>query len=298
MWYETEKTERGSRLRYSVVFSNEDGGTPPDRLLATWGRLTDIEYIYGIEIDATGTVIEETFQGKDHQIVPFKGRREGRHPLLYVITDNNMVQDAGATLQRHAPAPIAFDLRAVSREAVMDANPWTYAVTAAEARREGRVASAPAPGSKQIVDPSRYAVLEACTAPADAGFAMFTFSLSIAGPSGIREFDSTGGVPQYKINRSPSEFPNGCFRGAVALPRGTRGSDIVGVRVRAEKRQPRKGEAPNPAAGPAHLRHINRLFLMDEHDLPAANLFSWTGDAPIELNRPGVFIDMKKPGNK
>ena len=41
MWYEKETTQRGFRFRYSVVFSNEDGGTPADRLLATWGRLTD-----------------------------------------------------------------------------------------------------------------------------------------------------------------------------------------------------------------------------------------------------------------
>ena len=45
----------GTRLRYSVVFSNEDGGTPADRLLATWGRLTDIEYVYGVELDRRRT---------------------------------------------------------------------------------------------------------------------------------------------------------------------------------------------------------------------------------------------------
>jgi hypothetical protein len=161
MWYETDQTERGSRIRYSVIFSNEDGGTPADRLLATWGRLTDIEYVYGIEFDRAGNVIEETFQGKDHQIVPFRGKREGRHPLLYVVTDNNMVKDAGTTEQRFAPAPIPFDLTDASREKVMDENPWTYTVTAREARREGRVAQAPAPGSKQILDPRRYPRAEA-----------------------------------------------------------------------------------------------------------------------------------------
>ncbi len=46
----------GRRLRYSVVFSNEDGGTPPDRLMATWGRLTDLEYVYGVELDADGRI--------------------------------------------------------------------------------------------------------------------------------------------------------------------------------------------------------------------------------------------------
>src|SRR5262245_10247902 len=41
--------ESGShyQLQYTVIFTNEDGGTPTDRLMATWGRTTDIEFIYG-----------------------------------------------------------------------------------------------------------------------------------------------------------------------------------------------------------------------------------------------------------
>ena len=54
MWYEIEPTDRGTRYRYSVIFSNEDGGTPADRLMATWGRTTDIEYLYSVEVDANG----------------------------------------------------------------------------------------------------------------------------------------------------------------------------------------------------------------------------------------------------
>ena len=174
MWYERETTQRGFRFRYSVVFSNEDGGTPADRLLATWGRLTDLEYVYGIEFDRYGKVIEETFQGKDHEIVPFRGRREGRHPLLYVITDNNMVKDQGITAQRYTLAPLAVDLSGASRELVMDQHPWTYTVTAMEARREGRVRNSPKPGSKRIFDPRRYAVLEAWAAPGAVSYTHLT----------------------------------------------------------------------------------------------------------------------------
>ncbi len=38
MWYEVEPSPGGTRYRYTVVFTNEDGGTPADRLMATWGR--------------------------------------------------------------------------------------------------------------------------------------------------------------------------------------------------------------------------------------------------------------------
>ena len=300
MWYETDKTERGRRIRYSVIFTNEDGGTPASRLLATWGRLTDIEYVYGIEFDNAGNVLEETFQGKDHEIVPFKGRREGRHPLLYVVTDNNMVKDAGATEQRFAPAPQAFDLTNVSREKVMDANPWTYAVTAQEARREGRVVKSPPPGSRQIVDPRRYAVVEMCTASDDTTFATFTFAIGVnQGRGPARFYDSTGGVPEFRISRSPDNFPNSCFRGAVALPQGVKGEEVTALRVTAHARVPKKGEAPPPdASGPAHLRRVNELFVMSAADLPEPSLFSWTGEATLILDGAPVTLDIKAAGSK
>ncbi len=295
MWYEREKTDRGSRIRYSMIFSNEDGGTPADRLLATWGRLTDIEYIYGIQFDRSGGVIEETFQGKDHEIVPFRGRREGRHPLLYVVTDNNMVKDEGNVRQRYAPAPIPFDLSEASREEVMDANPWTYVVTAQEARRERRVAKAPVPGSKLIFDPSRYAVLEACASPDDAPYATFAFSVGVSEAGGKTRFlDSTLGVRDFRISRSADNFPNGCFRGAVALPKGVTAENVTALRVRAYTRPPRKGERP-PAkrSGPARLRRVNRLFLMSPLDLPEPNLFSWTGDVALVLDGEPATLQIR-----
>lgn len=294
MWYEKETTPRGFRLRYSVVFSNEDGGTPADRLLATWGRLTDLEYVYGIEFDRQGGIVEETFQGKDHEIVPFRGRREGRHPLLYVITDNNMVKDQGITAQRYTLAPLAVDLSGASRELVMDQHPWTYTVTALEARREGRVSNSPRPGSKRIFDPRRYAVLEACAAPEDSAFATFTFALGVAdGRGGTRLFDSTGSVPEFRISRSPDNFPNGCFRGAVALPEGARGEDLKHIQMRAHSRPPKKGESTTHGPrGPARLRRVSRLFLMNSQDQPDQNVFSWTGELILPLDGDPVNLEI------
>src|SRR5205085_3038211 len=106
MWYESSATARGRQHRYSVIFSNEDGGTATDRLMATWGRTTDIEFVYGIEVDATGRVLAEEFQGPGHEVPAFKGRHEARHPLLWVSTDNNMVSESGTTAVRYSLAPV------------------------------------------------------------------------------------------------------------------------------------------------------------------------------------------------
>jgi hypothetical protein len=292
MWYETEPTARGTRIRYSVVFSNEDGGTPPDRLMATWGRLTDIEFVYGVELDGGGRILEESYQARDHKILPFAGRREGRHPLLWVVTDNNMLADRGATAVRYVPAPIPFDLSGVSREAVMDANPWTYRVSSEEARREGRVSEGARPGSRKVPDPRRFAYLEACAETEDTEIA---FAVGVARSGGaISWHASDGGRPDFRISRSPDHFPNGCFRGAVALPPGTGAEELRGLRARAFTRRPRKGEPPlPPGSGRARLARVNTLFLLGADDMPGASLFSWEGDAPLAPEGPAHELALK-----
>jgi len=278
MWCERETIPGGVRLRYSVIFSNEDGGTPIDRLMATWGRATDIEYVYSVELDDAGKLVGEEFQGKDHKLLPFRGPHEGTHPLEWVVTDNNMVGDQGDTTRRYALAPDPFDLADVSREAVMDAHPWTYRVSAQEARREGRVAEDARPGTGKIPDPRRFVTLEACGEVQDAALA---FALGAAGPGGeTRWYESDGGLPKFRVARS------GCFRSAVALPAGEAGR-LVALRLRAYTRLPQEGEPPlPPGTGRARVTRINKLFLLGEDDEPAENLLAWAGEAALVAEGP------------
>ena len=283
MWYETEPTPRGTRLRYSVIFTNEDGGTPADRLMATWGRVTDIELVYAVERDAAGRVLEEVFQGPEHVMSAFAGAHEGHHPLLWVATDNNMVSDRGETTQRYAPAPMAFDLAVASREAVMDASPWTYRLSAEEARREGRIAPEARPGSGLIVDPRRYAYLEACAQVEDAAL---SFAVEAAPPGGEpRWFESDGGLPRFRVQRA------GCFQAAVALPAGSTEASVTALRVRADTRLPGKRERPlPPGSGAARLLRVNRLFLLDQDFAPGPSLLVWTGDVELKIGGPPLVL--------
>jgi hypothetical protein len=295
-WYETDHlADGGVELRYSVVFSNEDGGTPPDRLLATWGRLTDIEFVYGVELDAAGRVRAERYQAEGHELRPFAGRHQGRHPLLWVTTANNMLSEGGAGTLRVAPAPVAFALKDVSREAVMDAHPWTWRVSAAEARREGRVRAAAALGSKRILDPRRYLYLEAC---AEAPEAALAFAAGLRGAGGAARWVwSDGGALAWRVARSADHFPNGCFRAAVPLPAGRGADDLVGLRFRSHLRARRQGEpAPPPGAGNARLLRINRITLLGADDLPGPPLFSWVGDLSMTAEGPPVEVPVPGPG--
>jgi hypothetical protein len=143
MYYEVFKEPSDiTRIRYTVIFTNEDGGTRSKALMARWGRMTDIEWMYEIRLDKKGSVISETYQGANHQTLDFKGKRVfGSHPLIYTVTDNNNFSDTGCSLLRFGLEPKRADLSAASRETVMERFSWTYRVMAEEMFREGRVAA-------------------------------------------------------------------------------------------------------------------------------------------------------------
>lgn len=271
MYYEIEKTSRGARYRYTVIFSNEDGGTPSDRLMATWGRTTDIEYIYSVEIDARGTILDEDMQGPDHKTLPYRGARLGRHPQLWVSTANNMVLDSGRTSVRYGLAPQLVELANVSREAVMDEHPWLYALAAKELQRENKiVADAPA-GRNQITDPRRFVTVEGC---GEVGTSALAFAIQVRD----QWLSSDRGVG-YRIQR------DGCFRAAIPLPSDVNVKEVRGLRAQAFPRSSSK-EAPPPPATPVRITRINRAFVLDDDYRPRAPFYFWNGEMILTPGGP------------
>ena len=272
-------------LAYTVIFSHEDGGTPADRLMATWGRSTDIEYVYGVDARARGG----EYQGRDHAILPFRGSRSGAHPLLWVATDNNMVSDTGPQdAVRFAPAPQLFQLTDVSREAVMDSNPWLYALSASELRREGRIDPDAPAGSGKVADPRTFVVLEACGDLQDATLA---FDVGTTGPGGeMTWLPSDRAEPTFRIARS------GCFRSAVRVPAGTTPDQIRGLRARAYTRPPRNGEKPLPSGrGRVTLKSVNPIFVMDQQFRPVRVKLAWGGRLRFAGESEAVAIPLTRP---
>jgi hypothetical protein len=271
MWYEIEPSARGTRYRYSVIFTNEDGGTPADRLMATWGRTTDIEYLYSVELNAKGEILDDDIQGPRHEILPFNGRREGRHPLLWVSTSNNMVLPQGTTRVRYAPAPIAFPLRDVSREAVMDTYPWLYEVMAQELKREGKIAADPPAGRGTIPDPRRFVFVEGCGTLAEKGLA---FALRV----GTQWISSDRDRSDFRIVR------DGCFRAAIPLPAHATIRDVRALRAQVFAR------AGKNNATPARLTRINTAFMLDDHFVPGTSILHWEGAAELQPGGPPVEL--------
>lgn len=182
------------RVRYTTIFTNEDGGTQSAALMARWGRMTDIEWIYEMRVNETGEIVSEIYQAANHETKSFNGKRLGSHPLFLDATVNNNFADDGCSALRVSPILIKTDLTKSSRETVMDANPWTYQIMAQEAIRENRI-NPEKLDANTIADLREYLYAEVYTEPENAAVAF-----EIKTPDG-KIFSSDSGIAALRVNR-------------------------------------------------------------------------------------------------
>lgn len=263
MYYETKRDGSTTVLRYTVIFSNEDGGTQTSALMARWGRTTDIEWVIETRLDGKGKVIKSEYQGVNHETKEFQGKREADHPLLIVASDNNNFADDSRSEMRFALRPIAVDLSKSSREEVMDQHPWIYRVMAEEMIREGKITDERTLGSR-IADLRSYLYLDANSAQQNG--AALSFAVKLKGD--YRWYTSDLGIGYYKIDRS------GYFRTTIRLPIGTTIDRIERIAVRCDLTGNPKTEEEieKAAAAQCELKSVNKIFLLDERFQPGAFL--------------------------
>jgi len=268
MWYETSPSDGGTNLQYSFIFSNEDGGTATDALMARWGRTTDIEYVYRVQLDASGNITHETFQGPDHQELPFHGKKLGQHPFLLNVSRNNNVIDIGYSAMQYRIYPVQADLSQHSREELMDRFPWTYKIMAQELEREGKLRQFGTVAGTNVSDPRNYLYLElGGDVPATAGLAVWVKLTNRA-----ELYSSDRGRLDYSIMRG------GWARTTVELPPGTTADQVEYVAVQCvDLRDPRLPmQGPEPVA---HLHAGGKAFLLNRDYQPGPALLAFT-DVP------------------
>ncbi|MGE0882111.1 MAG: hypothetical protein AB7P14_01080 [Blastocatellales bacterium] len=263
MYYETLRDGSLTTYRYTVIFSNEDGGTQTAALMARWGRTTDIEWVVDVQIDATGKVVASTFQGVNHETKIFQGRREADHPLFLTKSDNNNFSDEGESEMRFALRPIGVDLSRNSREWVMDQNPWTYSVMAEEMLREGKITTERTLGAR-IGDLRTYLYLDAASNQQNG--ALISFAVKLKGDP--RWYTSDFGINSYKIDRS------GYFRTTIRLPKGATLKKIERLAARCDlSGNPRsKEEIAKVTEAKCELNSVNKIFLLNDSFQPATSL--------------------------
>ena len=264
MYCETEAGEKGGKVyRYTVIFSNEDGGTQTSGLMARWGRTTDIEWVSEVHLDAQGQLVRQLFQGVNHETRPFSGESEAAHPLLQVASVNNNFADQRKSETRFALRPIPVDLSRASRETVMDAHPWIYRVMAEEMIREAKITAERTLG-QSIRDLRDYVYLDAQSTQQNGG--AISFAVKLTGDP--RWYVSDLGIPSYKIERS------GHYRTTILLPSGTRPEQVERLAVRCDLPTNPRGAADVARAATARCEvgAIQRLFFLDSTFQPGVGL--------------------------
>jgi hypothetical protein len=285
-WHEDlPATVPGHRLlTYSYIWSNEDGGTSTPQLMARWGRTTDIEWIYQVEVDSRGRRVPGTavFQAPNHVTQPFAGTYEGDHPLLQTCTLNNNICDKVDDPMRFSLSTAqGLDATTQAREQVMDRNPWTYWVAAAESRREGKVqADPPTTSTTHIADPRDYLYLvvrkQTVNPPNGTNWVGLSIGVRLKGHPVLYRSDHL--FPDRSIQR---DLPAAT---TVQLPPGTKPSDIaqiIGLRVPA---------TAVDTGATIKVEAINRAFFPGRDDLPQNSFASGPTPATLTPQSPAAVL--------
>lgn len=260
-YYESERAGAYNRLIYTVIFSNEDGGTQTTALMARWGRTTDIEWVYEARISVEGKT-SAIFQGANHKDTQFAGKLEADHPLMFVATVNNNFSDQGQSEMRFAPRPLPFDARTASREELMDRHPWTYRVMADEMIREKKITDERKPG-QSINDMRNYIYFDISSNQTGAALSV---AVKLKGDPVWRASD--WGIANYRIDRS------GNFRTTALLPKRARLEEIERIVARCNvKGDPRNNaDLSQVPFASCDLRSINKIFVLNDDYQPSEPL--------------------------
>lgn len=266
--YAERSNENGAAvLMYTVIFSNEDGGTSTRALMARWGRTTDVEYVYKAYLNQDGSLRRATIQGRGHQEIEFDGRRDGTHPLLIPVTDNNMVSGEATSAIRYQIAPVMVDLAGHSRERVMDDYPFSYRVMAQELAREAKLRPFGTVDGNKISDPRNYLYIEARVKNEDSGVAAVVHL-----KREDRWRSSYLGREDYAIERS------GWVRTAVELPPGTHADEIAEIGFTCIVVRQKEHV---PISGTCRVEEVSKAFLLDTEYRARPPL--WSATRAVEI---------------
>lgn len=245
-------------LQYTVIFSNEDGGTSTRTLMARWGRSTDIEYVYK-RFTKSGSA---TIQARNHIETAFTGAHDGNHPLLMPVTNNNMIAEASkeSPLQFRL-APVLVDLTKASREDVMDRFPITYEVMSKELEREDKLRPFATIAGEKISAPRNYIFVDYHATLTNAALTV------LARTKDGNVYASDLGRGDIAIAR------DGYVRTTIELPPGSSPADVAEFLF--ECRVPPPGRNDTVAhSGSCSLQGVSKVFFLQDDYSPGKSFLS------------------------
>ncbi|WP_433440980.1 hypothetical protein [Nonomuraea sp. CA-141351] len=272
-----------TKLTYSIVWSNEDGGTNTPALMARWGRTTDIEWIYDVEVDEHGNRVagSDTYQAANHQTLHFSGQYEGDHALLETCTSNNNMCDKVTDPMRFFLSPLQTRPADQPREYMMDTNAWTYEIMSKEMIREGKIeaASDTAPATPEVSDQRNYlfAAIKKTTDRPNTGSSWVGVSIGVRLKNGGSVYLSNHVDPTWSIQRDDPAATT------VELPAGTTADDIQEITAN-------RVVVGTDNGAVVHVTGIKRGFFLGQDYLPQESFLNWSGDVTIDAATPSAVI--------
>jgi hypothetical protein len=286
----TGATASGTHLAYTTIWSKEAQGTSfvPFLEWGEWGRMTDITGTVSLDVSASGAVSNATYNwcgcgagfpenevSLQEVAVPFGGSYyAGTHAVVRNASGNDYQTDFGTTAFRMQQVPVPGPLPGATRASVMDAHPWTYAVSAQECTRWYTDGSTD-PLSPQIGDSRQYAIVDLQTSATDV--ASVSVGLRLAGSSQWYLSDLGSGYPLHT---------GGHGRTAVKLPLGWEHRRIAGLEVRYVP----AGPEASVTGVQVQVLGLSRSFAVVHPVIPpvsvvATSVDPQTGPPPVVLTR-------------
>lgn len=265
--------EKFQKIRYSVIFSHEDGGTNSQGLMARWGRMTDIEWLYEITLDEKMQKVSTVFQAANHETKNFQGKTAfGSHPLFFDATFNNNFADSGCSQIRFAPAPVKADLKNASRETLMEKFPWIYRIMAEEIMREKRVDSENLSANK-IGDPRDYLYFEIYQEPENS-------AVSVSVETENEKFSSDWNKEFLRVGRQ------GFVRIALFIPRKIARREIKNITLYCHPLK--KNES-----GVCKNMSLKKIVRLDENLMPIETLIDKNNFLLNDGQSSKIAVDIK-----
>jgi hypothetical protein len=173
------------------------------------------------------------------------------------------------------------------RERLMDVNPWTYWVMAAEMRREGKLEWPPAPEGEGMGDQRDYLYLEVdkdTLGPPNPDTGSWVgVALGVRLRSGPTIYRSDHAIPDWSIKR---DIPAST---TVELPEGTTPADIAAiVAYRVPANDP--GKPITDTGATVRVAALNKGFFLNRDYLPGPSFVRWRGTTDLTPATPSAVL--------
>jgi len=272
LYHEVFKEADSSKvIEYTIIFSNEDGGTNSSNLMSRWGRTTDIEWLYRVKLDSLGNILEDYYQGSGHVTTPFQGQRINDHPILKTLTFNNLFSDEGISDYKFFSSAELIKKAEHSREILMDENPWTYKIMAEEMIRENKYEDPANPATITVSDARNYLYLEFNTSEFNG--ARIAFGVQLRNDENWYFTDHNFDFVQA-VNKA------GWRRSTIELPPGAVIDDFVKLQIETS------------GDGDIVFEELSKMFMLSEEFELLVHPFSWQQQITFNAPADNVVLDL------